>query len=137
MSAGVSSHANDDASAAAAVRPSAALLDSLRSHVAPASLGAAPGLLQLHASLSSSSSSARTKEFQIAIPRHQIRNGRTVYELRCTEVMDSEAAAAGLVGLTDVVFHRFDDFAQLHDKVSSQHDSCLETVVFYVFRALN
>lgn len=123
MSAGVSNHANDEAAAAsvaapAFVRPSAALLDSLRTHASPASpasLGApAAPLLASLSSLSASSSSARSKEFQIAIPRHQIRNGRTVYELRCTEVMDSEA---GLVGLTDVVFHRFDDFAQLHDKV--------------------
>ncbi len=124
MSAGVSNHANDEAAAAVAapafVRPSAALLDSLRTHAAPASpasLGAPAVPLLASLSLSASSSAARSKEFQIAIPRHQIRNGRTVYELRCTEVMDGEAAAAGLVGLTDVVFHRFDDFAQLHDKV--------------------
>ena len=119
MSAGVSNHANDEAAAAVApafVRPSAALLDSLRTHAAPASpalLGAPAAPLRASLSLSASSSAARSKEFQIAIPRHQIRNGRTVYELRCTEVMDG----AGLVGLTDVVFHRFDDFAQLHDKV--------------------
>ena len=123
MSAGVSNHANDEAAAAVAapafVRPSAALLDSLRTHAAPASpasLGA-PAVPLLASISLSASSSTRSKEFQIAIPRHQIRNGRTVYELRCTEVMDAEAAAAGLVGLTDVVFHRFDDFAQLHDKV--------------------
>jgi hypothetical protein len=50
--------------------------------------------------------------FQLSIPRFQYRNGHTVfYEIRVTEIPETPSA------LSDVMFHRFDDFAQLQEKV--------------------